>query len=608
MLLLACSLFPSAWAQTCPPTMAAIHAAKELPGTSGRPSQGWTPVTLPDSWTKRWPDYDGPVWYRIRLQQDCAATEAAKEPAALIVKSINMAGEIYLNDSLLWRDASLQEPLSRSWNVPRYWILPESALKANDNALWIRVQGRALVEPGLGWVMMGPATQMLAFFDGIWWSHRTVYVINMVASLFFAGLFAGIWLLYRKQSLHGWFALQNLAWVVFIYNIVATDPWPFGDTVGVVRANTIAFMVFSASYTIFIFQMLKGRPLPRWQERSLLTLTIGLSLLVALVPEKQLKATMHLSGGVHFLVFGMACILPLVHAWRSRKPEDALYALLGLVFVFVAAHDMYVFYLEIPDPVSLTPYTNLITMVVITAMLGSRIAASMRRTERFNVELTATVEQACRELETTMGKEHQLALSNSRLQERLQFIHDLHDGFGSALVRAIVQAERHADAQASRHVSTLKSLRDDLRTVMDGGRTVHADTPATPAEWLAPTRHRFSTLFDEMEVSSHWSCPAAWPSPPSVALCLELTRLLEEALSNVLKHSAATEVEITLAADAALTLEVRDNGRGFDIAAVSLQASGIGLSSMQARVARLGGQLHLESRPGLSLVRASLAR
>jgi len=51
---------------------------------------------------------------------------------------------------------------------------------------------------------------------------------------------------------------------------------------------------------------------------------------------------------------------------------------------------------------------------------------------------------------------------------------------------------------------------------------------------------------------------------------------------------------------------VRDNGVGFDIAAMGHETGGIGLSSMQARVARLGGQLHLESRPGYSLVRAHL--
>ena len=611
--LLACSLLQSAWAQTCMPTIGAVHAAKELPGASARPTEGWEPVTLPDTWTLRWPDYSGTVWYRIMLREDCGATGARDEPVALITESINMAGEIFLNDTLLWRDASLQEPLSRSWNIPRYWILPESALRPSDNAIWIRIQGRAVVKPGLGMVMTGPAAPMLAYLEKINWSHRTVYVINIIASLCIAGLFAGIWILYRRQSVHGWFSLLNFAWVVFFYNIVATDPWPFGDTVGVARANTIAFMAFCAFYCIFSYQF-QERTQPRWQKRALIALTLGMSLLVALVPERHLAATTQLAWDTHILVFVWACCAPLIHAWRSRKREDAFYCLVGLGFVFIALHDMYTFNLGASDALMLTPYANLLTMIVIAGVLSSRIAASMRRTERFNVELTAAVEKACLELETTMGKEHQLALSNSRLQERLQFIHDLHDGFGSALVRAIVQAEHSADAQghaeAARHVSTLKSLRDDLRNVMDGGRTATADTPATPAEWMARTRHRFSTLFDELDVTSHWSCLPEWPEPPSVAACLELTRLLEEALSNVLKHSAATEVDIKLEADAhgALTLEVRDNGVGFDIATVSHEASGIGLSSMQARIARLGGQLHLESRAGRSVVRASLGR
>jgi len=607
--LLACCLAP-AWVQACQLQAGAVHAAREAPGTAARPTQGWEEVALPDTWTTRWPDYSGTVWYRIQLREDCAAALGGDEPLGLLVNSINMAGEIYLNDTLLWRDASLQEPLSRSWNVPRYLILPDAALHPGGNALWIRIQGRALARPGLGQVTIGPAARLLEMHQQRWWSLRTAFVINMVATLCIAGLFTGIWLFYRRETAHGLFALMNLAWVVFIYNIVATDPWPFGDTVGVVRGNVIAFMVFVTCYALFIFQ--QGQPLRRWQSRGLPALTLCLSLLVLAVPEKHLQGAVMLSDLAHYLVFAAACIVPLFHAWRGRKRQDLLYALLGLASIFIAVHDVYGYLRNTSAAFALTPYANLITMVVITAVLGSRIAASMRRTERFNVELTAAVEQACSELESTLDKEHQLALSNSRLQERLAFIHDLHDGFGSALVRAIVQAERQADGHvgAHRHVSTLKSLRDDLRNVMDGGRSAKADAPPTPAEWLAPTRHRFATLFDELEVESHWSCPAAWPQPPGVALCLELTRLLEEALSNVLKHSRATEVGITLAADAqgALTLEVRDNGVGFELVSASDDAGGIGLHSMRARVHRLGGSLHIESRPGHSLVRASLAR
>ena len=611
LLLLTCSLLQAAWAQTCAPGIVQVHMVKEPAGTRGPPAQGWEPVTLPDDWSRRWPDYSGVGWYRLQLSGDCVAP--GKDPVALLVTSINMAGEVYLNETLLWRDARLQAPLTRSWNTPRYWILPEAAMHASDNAIWIRVHGEALVHPGLGPVRVGPQAQILAQFDRTQWHTRTIFLVNLIGTLFIAGLFAGIWLLYRKQSVHGWFALLNLAWALFIYNVVATSPWPFTEVASVARANAVVFMMFCTCYCIFIFQM-QGRALARRHERWLLCLTAGLSLLVALVPEKQLNPAIYLGTRTHMLVFVIACIVPLFHVWRSRKLQDALHALPGLAFLLIFVRDTYVFFSNQPDIFLLAPYVSLITMAVITAILGSRFAASMRRTERFNVELTAAVDQACRDLETTMLKEHQLALSNSRLQERLQFIHDLHDGFGSALVRAIVQAEHsansHGHAEAARHVSTLKSLRDDLRNVMDGGRTATADTPATPAEWMARTRHRFSTLFDELDVTSHWSCLPEWPEPPSVAVCLELTRLLEEALSNVLKHSAATEVDITLAADAqgALTLEVCDNGLGFDIAAVSHEASGIGLSSMQARIARLGGHLHLESRPGRSVVRASLDR
>ena len=124
----------------------AVRRITNVPGAALPPLLRW--LILTDDWTRRWPDYSGVVWYRIQLHKDCSA--ASQEPAALLVSSINMAGEVYLNDTLLWRDASLQDPLTRSWNTPRYWILPDAALHATDNAIWIRIQGRALVHSGLG--------------------------------------------------------------------------------------------------------------------------------------------------------------------------------------------------------------------------------------------------------------------------------------------------------------------------------------------------------------------------------------------------------------------------------------------------------------------------
>jgi PAS domain S-box-containing protein len=77
---------------------------------------------------------------------------------------------------------------------------------------------------------------------------------------------------------------------------------------------------------------------------------------------------------------------------------------------------------------------------------------------------------------------------------------------------------------------------------------------------------------------------------------VELLRILQEALANVRRHSAARNVEIGLRTeDHAILIEVFDDGRGFDPGSAG---SGIGLSSMRERAEGLGGELEVRSRPG----------
>jgi two-component system, NarL family, sensor histidine kinase LiaS len=76
-----------------------------------------------------------------------------------------------------------------------------------------------------------------------------------------------------------------------------------------------------------------------------------------------------------------------------------------------------------------------------------------------------------------------------------------------------------------------------------------------------------------------------------------LFRVVQEALANVLRHSDATHVDITLKhAQAAVLLTIADNGRGFD--PTSHPQRGIGLHSMRERLAALDGTLTIESASG----------
>jgi PAS domain S-box-containing protein len=77
---------------------------------------------------------------------------------------------------------------------------------------------------------------------------------------------------------------------------------------------------------------------------------------------------------------------------------------------------------------------------------------------------------------------------------------------------------------------------------------------------------------------------------------VELLRILQEALANVRRHSAARHVEVGLRTDEkAILIEVSDDGRGFDPGSTG---AGVGLSAMRERAEGLGGDFEVRSRPG----------
>lgn len=103
------------------------------------------------------------------------------------------------------------------------------------------------------------------------------------------------------------------------------------------------------------------------------------------------------------------------------------------------------------------------------------------------------------------------------------------------------------------------------------------------------------------------------PIPRLPADCeLTLFRIGQEALTNILKHAAATEIRITLAVHADnVHLTIADNGRGFALPprGGSRPGDGLGLLIMQERLRAVDGALHIDSRPGLGTrVSASVRR
>jgi len=611
--------------QACAPRVLGVQAARA--DGDARPAHGWEKVSLPDTWTRRWPGFGGAVWYRIDWERGCAgggpvaeaAAEPAVEPVALGIDGISMAGEVFSNGELLWRDASMVEPLSRSWNMPRWWLLPESSLQAGVNTVWVRVAGIPELSPGLGRLRLGQAAQVRAFYEHHLWRQRSVYSLTAGMAAAVGGLFLAVWLLRRREQAFGWYALVSLSWAAYLATILATSAWPLdalpSATLAMSRLNIAVFVAYVLAFCMFTWRF-GGQSLPR-VERALRWLAALAAAAALLAPAAAVEAVFVVVWQGFALVFMAVCVQFQWHAWRprpgGRNVQHMLLALCWLLLLAVGVHDVLVILRMWHAHETWGAVVGPVTTLLMALLVGGRLAAGMQRIERFNHELAAGVAEARSELAQALAREHAQALENAKLQERVQIAHDLHDGLGGSLVRGMALVEQARDALPNERVlSLLKNLRDDLRQVIDHGSSAGAVVPETPVQWAAPLRHRFTRILDELGVASQWSIAPQWRHPyrPSALQCMGLTRLVEEALSNVIKHGRARHLKVMVQVGGPqpqrLAVHIEDDGVGFDVAAVQRAGLSVGMRSMAARAERIGGSLTLDSGPCGTLVGVAL--
>jgi signal transduction histidine kinase len=187
-------------------------------------------------------------------------------------------------------------------------------------------------------------------------------------------------------------------------------------------------------------------------------------------------------------------------------------------------------------------------------------------------------------------------------QERSRIARELHDSTAQTLTAIVLQlsaaSRDSADPAMAARLEEIKTMAGSaLEEVRTLSHTVHPrvldDLGLVPAlRWLA--RHSHESTGIPIAVSESGETGAI---PPAVASVLY--RVAQEALGNALRHAAPRAVSITVrAGPSAATLEVVDDGRGFDLAAAEATRRGLGLFSMRERVALVDGSLELYTEPG----------
>ena len=189
------------------------------------------------------------------------------------------------------------------------------------------------------------------------------------------------------------------------------------------------------------------------------------------------------------------------------------------------------------------------------------------------------------------------------LEERNRLARELHDSVTQVLYSANLMAEagrRFAgagDLERAKHY--LSRLGDTCQQALKEMRLlVYQLRPlALESEGIVGALRQ---RLDAVEKRAGMEARLLFDGPIDLPARLEeeLYRVAQEALNNALKHAAATSVTVRFASgDGCFTLEVEDNGKGFDPDTVA-NAGGMGLVSMRERVENLGGALSILSAPG----------
>ena len=188
------------------------------------------------------------------------------------------------------------------------------------------------------------------------------------------------------------------------------------------------------------------------------------------------------------------------------------------------------------------------------------------------------------------------------LQERQRLARDIHDTLSQGFASVVLLLEAAEESLATgrpvdRHIAqALRSARDNLA---ESRQVVWALRPGPLAERSLPEalQQLAGRLAEETGLRAE-AMVTGTPGRLGARAEAALLRVAQEALANVRKHAAASQVTVTLSyLDDVAVLDVADDGAGFD-QATATAAGGVGLRAMRERVQQLGGSLTIESAPG----------
>lgn len=522
-------------------------------------------------------------------------------PTGLYLSIRSDTENVRINDQLIQAELPTERQRGDINNEPGYYPLPQSALKAGANLLTLESESFGAVHD-LGLFAVGDAGDLYSSYR---W--KTLLVVDLpfagIAILLFTTLLCFVvnWPQEDRPRIRSLviLLLLNVATTALL-TLSPQAEMPLWVTVGLYAASSFAIGVAIIQYAI------RDSEVTLWPARWFKWIWLAIPVIVALAlgfihwqPEWTGFGFSWLVKSSFFVEIGLGTVGSFLLAYAAASQQWRLWAerlALILCFTFFSLDRIAsmtplhsVFDPALPLTLPWTPIVGVFLGMAIVISIARQASDARRTVVQSNEILAARLTEQSDELARSYDAQKQMLQRQVMLEERQRIVRDMHDGIGGQLLGLMMQV-RSGGVEKKQVEEGLQSSIADLRLIVDSMDTADEGL----AQTLRSFEHRVRAQVEAagMAFRAEYGLDDATRSP-GPRPTLQILRILQEAVTNAMRHSGASEITLSSAkdADGLIRLSIADNGKGMP----EEIRGGRGLTSMRSRAEAVGGALEIRT-------------
>lgn len=516
------------------------------------------------------------LWFRVPFSE--LTTESSSRQSLYIWRH-NMRLAVYLDQVHLGGTAKQTADgwQGIGWNHPVLVDLPIAQSTGEFDYVYLRVDGG----PGgiiLSPLVSGDSAKLKDAFDS-----RHLLQIEMATWSFFlcvllTALSLWLWAQRRKDGLYLHFAamsfLSAVALTFFFY-----DEIPGNLHIWLIAQHGATDWVsfFMLAYTARALEQ-------QWKQvqKGALAICVMATIAYLVLPAYYLQPVAYLIHASLSLIMFVVGLRVFYLTWQQPQGTRIWFSIAFIGFFTVNVHDFNAVFLSTPEQyIEASNWLHLTSpfmAIAFFAHLVHRFVNALDISEQLNRDLESRVKQTQMALEASYAENREMELQHTADAERQKIYRELHDDLGSKLVSIVHSAEGSKQSELAR--GALESLRESIYKARHGQQSIEQCISSIVAEAelrLEGAGIQFTNDCDTLPDTN---------IGPEVAY--NLTRIMREAVSNLLQHSGADAATLYVELEGdELIISLVDQGIG---RVKEFFASG-GLNNIRFRAERIGADV-----------------